>query len=372
MAASKRRKLFITLGVIFLLLVILRLFLPSIVLNLVNKKLAHLDGYYGHVEDVDIALYRGAYVINRPNIQKLNDNRKDTSEFFKCERVDLSVEWEAIFKGKIVGEVEFQKPVIKYIMNKSVGKKADKDTTDFIELVKDFMPLKINRFAVSDGQIHYIDPTRKPKVDVPLTRIEIEGKGLTNKPKEDVILPAYINMTANLYSGKLSVNVKLDPLKKIPVFDMNGKLTQTDMVNLNNFFKAYGNFDLKKGTMSVYAEFAAKDGRFKGYVKPVIKDMDIVQLNKEEGNVLQIAWEAVIGTTAEVFKNQKKDQLATKVPLEGKFEKPETKTFDAIIYIVKNAFIQAIKPSVDNSVNLSNVKQSEEKKGFFKKLFKKD
>ena len=65
----KRRKWKIVLISIISILIIVRLILPYVVLKFVNKKLAGLKEYYGHVEDIDIALIRGAYKIN--NIKKL-------------------------------------------------------------------------------------------------------------------------------------------------------------------------------------------------------------------------------------------------------------------------------------------------------------
>lgn len=365
---KKRITLRILLGVI-VLLVLVRIALPYIVLHFANKKLARLDGYYGHIQDIDIALYRGAYVMKDIYIDKVNDSGTERTDFFKCYRIDLSVEWKALFKKKIVGEVEFEQPVIKYTLDKTIGKKADKDTTDLIELVKDFMPLRINRFLVEKGQIHYVDLGSKPMVDVPLTSVHILGTGLTNQSEQKNQLPAAINMSGNLYNGNIDINVKLNPLNKVPTFDMDGTLTKTNLVNLNPFFTAYGNFDLKEGNMSVYSEFAAKDNGFKGYVKPLIKDLDIVQFNKEEGSILQIAWEAFVGTTAEILQNQPKGVLATKVPVEGKFTKPDVQVWDAILSILKNAFIEALKPSIDHTVNIYNVKQPEKKSifGIFRK-----
>jgi hypothetical protein len=40
-----------------------------------------------------------------------------------------------------------------------------KDTTGFRQLLKKFMPLKVNRFEVGNGTIRYIDNGSKPKVD---------------------------------------------------------------------------------------------------------------------------------------------------------------------------------------------------------------
>jgi len=46
--------------VIILVLVIFRILLRYILLHYANKTLANVPGYYGHVEDIDVSLYRGA------------------------------------------------------------------------------------------------------------------------------------------------------------------------------------------------------------------------------------------------------------------------------------------------------------------------
>lgn len=357
--------------IVVLLLIGMRIVLPYIVLDFANDKLAKLDGYYGHIGDIDIALYRGAYVMKGVYIDKIeDDDKKQRTEFVQINRVDFSVEWSALFDRKIVAEVEFDRPVIKYTLNKTVGKKAEDDTTDFLQLVKSFVPLKINRFDVLDGEVHYVDPYSKPKVDVPVTELNIQGKGLTNESQPGELLPATIDATAKLFDGDISVDVNLDPLKKQPTFDLTAELKETNLVNFNPFFTAYANFDLKKGNVALYSEFAAKDGNFKGYVKPLIKDLDIVQFEKEEGSVLQIAYEAFIGSVAEIFQNQRKETLATRVEVQGKFSNPEVGILSAVLSVLKNAFIEALKPSVDNTVNIKNVNQKTERK--FLDFFRKD
>lgn len=369
---KKRRKLrifLITLGI----LVVIRLCLPYVILHFVNEKLAKLDGYYGHVDDIDLAIYRGAYVINDIYLNKLDSTRKDTTSFFKTPQVDISVQWHALFEGKVVAEIEFEQPVIEYTMDKTVGKAADKDTTDLLQVIKDLVPISINRFAVNNGQIHYVDKSKQPGVDVPLTAVNIEALNLTNEADPSVLLPATIKMDSKLYDGGFKINVKLDPLNKVPTFDMNATLDKTNLTHLNPLFKAYANFDLKAGSMSMYTEFAAKDNKFAGYVKPILTDLDIVQFEKEEGNIVQIGWEALIGSVAEIFQNQSKDQFATKLPLEGNFTKPDIGVFEAIWAILGNAFISALKPSLDNSISIQHVstKPAEDKK-FMDKLFNND
>jgi hypothetical protein len=371
----KRTWLIVLLSLVILLL-IFRLILPHIVLNFVNKKLAALKEYYGHVDDIDIALIRGAYTINNIKIEKIDKEtgKRDTTPFFTSPEIDLSVEWKSLFKGAIVGEIQVEHPVLNFVKGKHKKEDVKADTTDFKDLIRNLMPLTINHFDIHNGQMHYLDKYRKPVVDVAMTNIEVEADNISNVNDRNKVLPAAIVASANVYDGKFDLNVKYNVLEKKPTFDLNAKLSDVNMVKLNDFFKAYGNFDVKKGNFGLYTEFAARDGKFTGYVKPLIKGLDVVQFNKEEGNAGQILWESVVASVAEIFQNQKKDQLATKVPIEGKFDNPNAGLWTAINYVLRNAFVFALKPAVDNTINIGSVEeQPDEKKTLLQKIFgKKD
>ena len=70
---SKKKKIVtITLTVIIVGLIVFRLLLPTIVKNYLNKTLADMGEYSGHVNDVDIWLIRGAYVINGLEINSVS------------------------------------------------------------------------------------------------------------------------------------------------------------------------------------------------------------------------------------------------------------------------------------------------------------
>jgi hypothetical protein len=182
------------------------------------------------------------------------------------------------------------------------------------------------------------------------------------------VLPATLKGSGEAYDGKFSLNVKFDGLAKVPTFDLNTEIKDLNLVLLNDMLREYGNFDVKKGTFSMYGEFAAKDNKFGGYVKPFVSDLDVVQWNKEEGNLAQIAWESLIGTAAELLQNQRKDQLATKIPINGTFDNTHVNKWRAISYVLRNAFLRALRPSLDNSININDLK-GEEKKTFLEKVF---
>lgn len=366
----KKKKLKIILVSIVVILIASRLLLPYIVLKYVNKKLGELKEYYGHVEDIDIALIRGAYVINDIKLVKIGNDQgqKDTIPFFRSREIDLSVEWKAIFKGSIVGEIYVEDPVLNFVKGKHKNEDAKADTADFRQLIKDLMPLTVNHFEIKNGQVHYIDPLSKPRVDVALKELDVVAANLSNVNDSTKLLPARVVATGKAYEGIFKLKVDLDALQKKPTFDMTAELTHMNLALLNSFLQAYGNFDVKKGDLSIYTEFAGKDGGFGGYVKPVLKDLDVVQWTKEEGNFKQILWETLIGSAAAILENKNKDQLATKVEVKGKFDNPDINIWRAISYVLRNAFVRALKPAIDNTININKLEDSKDKT-FLEKIF---
>ncbi len=367
-AKKVRNVLLIFLG----MLVIIRLLLPSLVLRFANKTLASMHGYYGHVEDIDIALIRGAYQLNNIYINKIDAATQRQTPFFHSETIDLSIEWKALFHGSVVGELVFERPMLRFTKDKAEPNDVKKDTTDFRIVLRKLMPLKINRFEINHGLIAYHDSSTTPAVSIEMTETYILAENLKNVYDANDVLPATVIAHAYLYEGMLNLDMKLNPLSDDPAFDMNSELKNTNLVKLNEFFKAYGKFDVHRGNFGLFTEMAAKDGKFTGYVKPIIKDLDVVGPEDRNDNFLQKIWEGAVGVVGVVFRNQKKDQVATKIPIEGNFKNPSTGIVEAIVQTVVNAFIQALVPAIDNEISLSSInKEPDEKKNFLEKLFTK-
>jgi hypothetical protein len=90
-------------------------------------------------------------------------------------------------------------------------------------------------------------------------------------------------------------------------------------------------------------------------------------------NVLRKLWEAFAEGIGEVFENQPKDRVATKVPIRGTVKDLDTNVWYAIGEVLRNAFIQALQPSIDQEINIQTVETGkEDKKNFLEKIFDKD
>jgi hypothetical protein len=57
------------------------------------------------------------------------------------------------------------------------------------------------------------------------------------------------------------------------------------------------------------------------------------------------------------------------VPVKGSFNKPETALWDAISYVLRNVFVNALKPTIDNSINKQNAEAAQDDRSFLQKVF---
>jgi hypothetical protein len=351
--------------VIIILLAIVRIALPHVLLYYANKSLSNMKGYHGHIEDIDLALYRGAYKIDSIYLNKVDSVSKNETPFFSSDHIDLSIEWKAIFHGSIVGELVFESPTLIFTKEKVEPSTLEKDSADFKDLLKGFMPLQVNRFEINQGMIRYADQGSTPPVDIAMTNVHVLAQNLRNSYDSTVLLPAKVNATASVCEGVLNFNMKLNPLADQATFDLNTELTDTNLIELNEFFQAYAKVDVNNGVFGMYAEAAAKDGKFTGYVKPIIKDLDILGKEDRDDNIFRKMWEGFVGAVGQVFKNQSKDQVATKVSFQGDFDNPNTDVWSAVFNVLRNAFIQALQPAIDNEINITVVAKPDEKKPTF-------
>ncbi len=362
---KKIDKKWIILGGILLIVIVARLMLPYFVTRYVNKVLTEIEGYKGSIGDVDISLMRGAYAVHDMKIFKVNGHEE--VPFIDIQVTDLSVEWSALFKGAIAGEVIFEQPKLNFIGRDGPEKKAKGNDTqtgedvDWTKPLKKLMPLQINRLEINRGSISFYDFSTNPKVTLTLDSLQLLATNLNNANRQKERLPSTVTATAtSIGGGKFDLKMGINVLKKIPDLDMNLKFEGINMPALNDFFVAYSKMDIERGTFNLYAELAVKDSEITGYVKPIAENIKIVNWKKDKKNPLNLAWQAIVGVLAEFFENQKEDQFATKVPLEGNLKEIKSGVWPTIWNVFRNGFIKAFEKNTDNTIQFRTTKNEPE------------
>ena len=360
---KKHKKRWIIISSVLAFLVIANFALEPVALHYANKALDELEGYKGSIKDIDIHLYRGAYRIDSLVINKIEGG--NAKPFVSADVIDISIEWKSIFKGAITGEFYVKHPVINFI------KRGDAVDTggdnNFIQTIKDLSPITINRFEIDNGEVHYIDYSSKPNIDIAATNINAVASNLTNVDNKNTPLPSNITLTANTSgNGRINSEVKINVLKEIPDFDFSFKLEQMDLTYLKDFTDAYAKFTFKKGTLGISSELAMDDGNYDGYLKPVLDNIRIIDLTSDterekKRGFFKKVWELIVGGTVAVVKNKPKDRLATRIPLKGDINGGEPFTWTLIINVFRNGFIKAFDNKIESAIDFNDVKAKKTK-----------
>ena len=340
---------------VVVLLIVGRLLLPYFVLKYVNKSLADMGGYTGHVEDIDIQLLRGAYQLDSLVIRKVNGKIKEP--FITMPKTDLSVEWKSLFKGELVSEVEAYQPELNFAFSEDEASSQTGAEVDWTAYLKKLLPISINRFAVIDGTVNLTSLVTQPRADLSLQKFNAELRNIRNVDELNKKLPSPVTATADApgYGGKLDFQANMNLFKVTPDFDYNLKFTEVELVKINDLAKSYANLDFERGTVSVFSEMAMYDSKFNGYIKPLTKNMLIFKLNEHEGrSVGKFFTELLAQAGTAVLKNQRQDQVATRIPISGTVDDPETAIWPTIFGVLRNAYIEAFKGEIDNDITLND------------------
>lgn len=349
--ASLSRRSAIALVVLAAVLIALRAALPVAIERYVNRVLDEDPAYEGRIDDVDVALIRGAYTIERIEIQK--SNGRVPVPLFSCDQIDLSIQWRALFDGALVGEIYFERPQINLVASESRAQQQTGAEVDWRDKVEKLFPVRINRAEVRDGSVHLRAFHTDPRVDVYLHELDAIAINLTNSSDLSGDRVAQVTMRAvPMNAGLLRARASLDPFSERPDFDLDAEAKGIDLAQWNDLLRAYLKFDVEDGAISLYTELAARGDRFDGYLKPFVEGVDVLRYEEErkEQSFFASIWEGLVGATAELFQDQSHDRVATRIPISGSVEDPRIGFWPTLGNVVRNAFIEALVPQLERSV----------------------
>jgi hypothetical protein len=350
------RRVVAIVAVIAMLALAGRVALPFAAKRLLNDRLQRIPDYTGHIDDIGIHLWRGAYSLHGVGIFRRNGKVREP--FFQAKHIYISLAWRELWHRKIVSNIRIDEGQLHFVK----GPSAEESQTDLDNrwqtLIQDIAPIDITNLVITDGLLRYIDTTRKPTVDLFVTHMRATATGLRNRPgeAESGEFPAKITIEGDsLGAGKLELLLIAEPLADEPHFHLSLKLDKVNLPELNESLKAYAHVEVSRGTFRLVGEMAGRDGGFQGYVKPFFEDLDFKKIEDKEKGIGSRIWERVVAAAAWVVKDKTRDQVATRIPFKGKFGDPKVGLFATIANLFRHGFIQAFNPTVENSVHADNV-----------------
>ncbi|HEX8961017.1 MAG TPA: DUF748 domain-containing protein, partial [Geobacteraceae bacterium] len=153
-------------------------------------------------------------------------------------------------------------------------------------------------------------------------------------------------------SGATRVNAHFRPDRKGPDLDLDVKIEDTRLTDMNDLLNAYGDFDVTAGTFSFYSEVHVKDDKISGYIKPFFKNMKVYDRRKDKEKTLSHKmYEMLVGGVAKLLERRPQGEVATKADISGTVEQPHVSTWQIIGRLIRNAFFKAILPGFEQEAS---------------------
>jgi hypothetical protein len=335
---------------LIVLVIIARPFMPTAVRWYVNRVLDQSVLYKGRIGDIQLHLWRGAYSIHDIRISKTTGNIP--VPFFASPRVDLAIQWSALLHHKIVGQVLLQDPELNFVDDPLAANSVSGAGGPWLKMLSDLFPFQINSATVDNGSIHFRTYKSEKPVDIYLSNLHAEVDDLTNVDNSVTPMLSTVKATAlAMDQAKLEFLMKLNPFAYSPTFHLGVRLLGLDLTKIDDLTQAYANFTIKRGLLDLVVEIDSNEGEMTGYIKPLFRNMVIFDLLKDikQENVIQVFWEAIVGTVAAVVTNYNRGQLGTVIPFTGQTENPQPDYLATIGNLLRNAFIRAYLPRMQQN-----------------------
>lgn len=329
---------------------IVRFVLPYATKVYIESELNKQKNFHVSIEDVDYSFIRGAIQIENTSFKSTNEEDQFFANFSRLE-VDLDY-WKSLINWRIVSSGFLDQPNVKYIMdlksrqkedNRKKGVRLRLKLYQIRKLLAQIIPFQVESFEIYNGRITYKTPNEP--IEFELSSVDFELKQLTNEESTNAVAKLSAVSTGQ---GKIDANLEFDPDARNLEFDLDAQLRNLKLKSLNPIFKKFASLDVAGGEISVFIEASAKDKKFEAYVKPLIKDLDILSdEDLKDENLFGLLWEGIAGLIGNILENHSEDQLGAKIKFEGNLDQPDADIWQAIESILTNAFVKALAPQLE-------------------------
>jgi hypothetical protein len=209
--------------------------------------------------------------------------------------------------------------------------------------------LRVDELSMVKSQMGFVNKAANPHYRLFLTDLEIYLTNFSNHLTEGTMVAKITGKFMG--KGQTLVGATFRPETNGPDFALAASIENTDMQAMNQLLRAHGNFDVVRGFFSVYTELRVKNGTVRGYIKPLFKEMDVYDARQDqEKNLFQKIYEGLVGGVSQLLENSPRQEVATKADIVGHLDNPRASTWQVLVNLIQNAFIQAILPGFEREL----------------------
>jgi hypothetical protein len=343
--------------------------LPSIIKAKINKAL-QTPKYSGEVRRVQVWLVKGKITIHEMIFHKPQSVDDNFRIDLQAPHIICTFRWGHLLRRKLDLTIIIEKPLIE-ITNLSATKPEGEDTNKVTTLsLKDplssMMPFTVDA-KLYNGTVKFVK-TGDLDFVTEISGLQVSVDQFNN---QEATQPCSINITGSVYEGSVVINSMLYPMASALQLNADLEIRSINMVLLNDLFRKFAKIDLNRGTLDVDSQISIDDNMFKGHITPILKNLDFIGAEDRNDNIFRRIWERIVAAGVQLLQNNKEDQLASRIPIEGRLDDPKINIAAMIGEILKNAFFKPLRPSLENVIDVPGFINVARKKSktFFQSFF---
>ncbi len=307
--------------------------------------------YRVRIVDLDLAPWRGAWSVDGLTVHGRAD--VDQAPLLEVRHIDAAIDLEALLKGTVVGSITLEAPTARFVGQRGI------DMT-VATLLRDMLPMSIDRLVIDDGAVFFSTDVTLPSgasrpLDLHVVDIAVTADNLANGAQ--LTKPLYGSVSARGTAvgwGALQAQMQLSPTAQKPTFDLDASVTGLPLPALNDWSQALAQLargatlpstavapaEFSSGTLDLFTEIAAKDGRFRGVVKPQAHNVEvagIASLHHELGSKLVAG---LVDTAAKVLTASGGQEAH--LAFQGEFSGATVDIVMAVVAALKAALFEAL------------------------------
>jgi hypothetical protein len=318
---------------------------PLYLRDYLNRKGASFPDYRLHIERVQINPISCSIDLLGLHLAKPAD--QIPVPFFTSPHLHVAMQWSEIFHWTLRSRISLYDPVVNFVQGPTQGTSQTFLDPAWVTAVKQLVPLRINSFAITNGDIHFYDFHADPQIDLEMDQVNLALENLTNSNRTDSLMPSTAILTGRPFKvGKFNAHLALNVDMKQPTFAEKVQLEDIPAPALNAFLAKYGSVYAKSGELALYTEMVSAKGDFNGYIKPFFQNLQFEPMPKDR-NGLAAIWASLVNGVKDLLENDE-DAVATKIPVSGHYQDPNIDFWSAAFGLIQNAYLQALAQGFDH------------------------
>jgi len=313
--------------------------IPVALCNYLNKRGSELPDYICHIDSVQLDLLLCG--VNLHGVTLVKRAGHIPVPFFSCPHIHIVLQWHEVLHGSLRSNIVLNRPLVNFVQGPTKEQSQTFLEPVWVEEVKKLVPLRINRFEVHQGDVHYYEFDSSPQIDLEMDQTELTLDNLTNSGGSSDEFPSVLLLTGRPFKrGNLELHMALNVDIKQPTFKEQIRLQNIPAPMLNAFLAKYASVYAKSGNLAFYSEMISEKGSFKGYLKPFFQDLQFEPMPKDRNGIAAL-WASIVNGLKDVFENDE-NVIATQIPVSGTYKEPDLDFWSAAFGIIKNAYFEAL------------------------------